>query len=73
MPHSLKIYPAPKVLPTRLMTAALRETLPRLQQGESVVVPITRSVAQYNARKVSVDVLIEETGVPTGHVRVMRK
>lgn len=69
----LEILPAPKVLPTRLMTAALRETLPKMQRGESVIVPITRSVAMYNARRLGVGVLIEETGVPPGHVRVTRK
>lgn len=69
----LKIHPAPTRLPARLVTAELRETLPRMKRGESVVVPLTRSSAQYNARKAGVPVLIEETGVPEGFVRVVRR
>ena len=68
-----KIQPAAKTLPTRLITQALRETLARMKRGESIVVPVSRSVAAYNARKVGADVLIEETGVPINHVRVVRK
>lgn len=69
----LKIERAPERLPTRLVTAELRETLPRMKRGESVVVPLTRSSAQYSARKAGVPVLIEGTDVPDGFVRVVRR
>lgn len=69
----LKIHPAPARLPSRLVGAELREVLPQMKRGESVVVPISRSSAHYSARKVGVEVLIEETGVEAGHVRVVRR
>lgn len=68
----LKIHPAPTRLPVRLVTAELRETLPHMQRGESVVVPLCRATAYAAAQRVRVPVSIEEKGVPAGHVRVVR-
>lgn len=69
----LKVEAAPSRLPTRLVSEELREALKTMQRGESVVVPMRRSSAMYNAKKLGISVLVEETDVPEGHVRVYKR
>lgn len=69
----LKVEAAPDRLPTRLISEEYREALKAMQRGESVVVALRRSSAVYNAKKAGIPVLVEETDVPEGHVRVYKR
>lgn len=66
----LKIESAEGNLPTRIVTEEFVETLKKMQRGESVVVPLSRATAVYNAKKHGIPILVERKD---GQVRVYKR
>lgn len=57
----------------RILTEKLREILPTMKSGESVVIKLASSTVLYHARRLGLSVLCSKSGVPAGHVRVIMR